>query len=180
MLKLLEGVLIALMYLPGSINDGTISKECESKPVPVLSNTYEFKKIGEFCEDNSYHAMFIGGYGEYAVLSIQNGTITSGTFQSGGSWYTWTNALVKAYLNNNTMSFRADFSGSSYDSTIMSVYSPYTSFVNASLNLWIEQSHATGNQNSLAIFQVSTSCCLYNLHLCVPAGNANPSAILQY
>ncbi|MBR2811774.1 MAG: hypothetical protein IKD69_10370 [Solobacterium sp.] len=172
MIRLLKTVVTAAM---AAAQIFTAQPVITKEEMPVQASLQE-----ESYANGEYHAEYLDEDGEAIVLSITNGTITQGSYQSGGNWYTWTNALVSVSYSGSVMQFRANFAGSQYDAEITSVYSPYNniSYV-VSSSLSIPRSYTNNSTPARAVYSLTTSQYLWQLVLSVPKGSFNPTAYLS-
>ena len=155
-----------------------------SAPPEPTSNKNQNMTLTLVCESYSltgYYAEYSTENNEPVSLAIQYGTITSGTYNSGGNWYSWTNALVSVSSAFFTMHYRADFHGSQYDAGILSVSSGYAFIGDAVFphTLSIPIPYVTSGA-ARAVMSVQIGQITYQLILNVPAGSFNPSAYVQY
>ena len=84
------------------------------------------KPLEEIESEGFYKAVYEYPDGSRKLVSITAGNtqyISGGTYNSGGNWYTWNNALVYGSNGVVTVSFRANMAGSAYDGHLISVSS---------------------------------------------------------
>ena len=101
-------------YLSGQQLDCMNEKYSEMEPLEVTE------------AEGFYEALYVYPDGSRKLVAITAGTtqyISGGTYNSGGNWYTWNNALVYGSNGVVSVSFRANMAGSAYDGHLISVSS---------------------------------------------------------
>lgn len=101
-------------YLSGQKLDCMNEKYSKMEPLEVIES------------EGFYEALYEYPDGSRKIVSITAGVTqynSGGTYNSGGNWYTWNNALVYGANGVVSVSFRANMAGSAYDGHLTSVSS---------------------------------------------------------
>ena len=75
------------------------------QPIEIISDNALYKEVYEYPDGSRKVVSITAGITQY---------ISGGTYNSGGNWYTWNNALVYGSNGVVSVSFRANMAGSAY------------------------------------------------------------------
>lgn len=160
---------LARRYLQGEVLDCMKEAYDSIQPIEKISDNGLYKEVYEYPDGSRKVVSITAGITQY---------ISGGTYNSGGNWYTWNNALVYGSNGVVSVSFRTNMAGSAYDGHLTSISTLNYSGVSL-ISFSISSPNATSGNPAYGGFKgISTAGTYYSLFVYVPIGSS-PFAIFN-
>ena len=157
-------------YLSGEQLDCMNEKYSKMEPLEVIESEGFYKALYEYPDGSRKLVSITAGITQY---------ISGGTYNSGGNWYTWNNALVYGSFGVISVSFRANMAGSAYDGHLTSMSNLYVSGGSVTQNAFgISIVHASASVPAKGGFSGIVGLTSVSLYLYVPMGGS-PYAVFS-